>query len=77
MGRVDELKAQAQKLRADAAKIRNGDERLIFVLRAMELEAEADMLMRSNVPPAEPQRHVAQQQQQPQPDDDDENKSGN
>jgi hypothetical protein len=77
MDRVDELKAQAQKLRADAAKIRNGDERLIFVLRAMELEAEADMLIRSNAPPAEPQRHVAQQQQQPQPDDDDENKSGN
>lgn len=75
MGRVEELKAQAQNLYAEAAKIRNGDERLVFILRAMELEAEADMLMRPDAPSAEPQRRVAQQQQQPQPDDD-ENKSG-
>jgi hypothetical protein len=70
MGRVEDLRAEAQKLYAEAANIRNGDDRLVVILRAMELETKADTLERHNAPPPEPaQQHVAQQQQQPQPDD--------
>jgi hypothetical protein len=71
VGRVEELRAEAQKLYAEAAKITNGDDRLVLILRAMELETEADMLERQSVPPQpETPQHVAQQQQQPQPKDD-------
>jgi hypothetical protein len=74
MSRGEELRAEAQRLYAEAAKIRHGEERLIVVLRAMELEAEADMLERPNAPAAEARQHVVQQQQQRQPKNDNDKK---
>lgn len=73
MSRVEELRAEAQKLYAKASEITHGDERLVVILRALELDTEADVLERQSIPPpAEAPQHVAQQQQQPQPDDDEE-----
>ena len=68
--RADQLRAEAQELYEHAVRIKNGDDRLVVILRAMELEAEADMLERQNVPPPKHQQHAVQQQQQPQPKDD-------
>ena len=42
----DELRAQAKELYDQADKIRNADERLPVVLRALELELDADALER-------------------------------
>lgn len=50
MGSVQELRAKAQKLYEEAAKVTTFDGRLVVVLRAVELEAKADMLEH----PAEP-----------------------
>jgi hypothetical protein len=44
MSRAEELRAQAQRLYEEAVKVTNGDERLIFVLRALELQTEAEKL---------------------------------
>lgn len=58
--RAGELRAEAQKLYEEAAKIKHGDDRLVVVLRALVCEAEADALERESI----------QQQQQPQSKDD-------
>ncbi|HUC51693.1 MAG TPA: hypothetical protein VMA30_20095 [Xanthobacteraceae bacterium] len=68
--RADQLRAEARNLYTQAATIENGDDRLVVILRAIELETEADMLESESVPRGETQQHAAQQQQQPQPDDD-------
>lgn len=44
MSCAEELRSEAQRLYAAAVKITNGDERLIYILRALELQAEADKL---------------------------------
>jgi hypothetical protein len=44
MIRVDQLRAEAQKLYDEAAAVVNGDERLILILRALELQADADLI---------------------------------
>ena len=46
MSRVDELRARAKELYDQADKIADSTERLSVVLRAMELEADADELAR-------------------------------
>jgi hypothetical protein len=76
MSRIADLRAEAQKLYEQALKIKDGDERLALILRAMELDTEADVLERRLPEPA-PGRPAAeqpamQQQQQPQAKDDSE-----
>lgn len=50
MGSVQQLRAKAQKLYEAAAEITTFDERLVVVLRAVELEAKADMIERPSEP---------------------------
>lgn len=69
MSRVEDLRAQAQQLYEQALKIKDGDERLVIILRAMELETEADVLERRRPPTPASERSVVQQQQQPQSKD--------
>lgn len=73
MSRIEDLRTEAQKLYEQAIKIKDGDERLVVILRAMELETEADVLERGvPVPMPARQQSVAQQQQQPQAKDESE-----
>jgi hypothetical protein len=71
MNRIEDLRAEAQQLYEQALKIKDGDERLAFILRAMELDTEADVLER-RLPPLALEQPVMQQQQQPQASDDSE-----
>jgi hypothetical protein len=50
MGCVQQLRAKAQKLYEAAAEITTFDERLVAVLRAVELKAKADMLKHPTEP---------------------------
>jgi hypothetical protein len=73
MSRVEELRAQVQKLYEQADRTEDREQRFEIILKAMMLESEADCLEREDVrPPSQAGRgqQVAQQQQQPQPDDD-------
>ena len=54
MRRVGELRAAAQKLYEEAAKITQGDERLAVIFRAMELETQADALEQRQPGPDDP-----------------------
>jgi hypothetical protein len=49
MIRVEDLRAEADKLYALAGSIKNGDERLVVILRALELETEADVIERDGI----------------------------
>ena len=44
MSRAEGLRAEANELYEFARTIRNGDERLVVILRALECEAEADII---------------------------------
>lgn len=74
MSRIVDLRAEAQKLYEQALKIKDGDERLVLILRAMELDTEADVLERRlpSLPTPVLERPAAQQQQQPQAKDESE-----
>jgi hypothetical protein len=63
MRRIEELRAQVQKLYRRADNTEDRQQRFEIILEAMVLECEADGLEWEDV---RPQR---QQQQQPQPDD--------
>ena len=52
MARADELRAQARTLYELAKKTSQPDESLLHVLHAIELEADADLLERRDVPKA-------------------------
>ena len=69
MSRIEDLRAQAQQLYEQALKIKDGDERLVLILRAMEFETEADVLERRLPPTTAREQSVVQQQQQPQAKD--------
>lgn len=49
MIRVQDLRAEATKLYELAGRIKNGDERLVVILRALELETEADVIERDGI----------------------------
>jgi hypothetical protein len=66
MSRVEELRAQAQKLNEQADNTEDLEPRFELILEAMVLECEADSLEWEDVRP----QRVVQQQQQPQPDED-------
>jgi hypothetical protein len=73
MSRVEELRAEAQKLHEQADKTADRDRRFEIILKAMVLESEAEALGGDGPPsPSQPEagRQVAQQQQQPRLDDD-------
>lgn len=59
MGRVQELRTEAQRLYAEASTITHGDDRLLVILHAKELDTEADVIERDR---------FKQQQQQPNDD---------
>ena len=44
MGRIDALRAEVEKLYKVAKTIRNGDDRLVYILRALELETVLDAM---------------------------------
>ncbi len=52
MTRADELRAQARSLYQLAKKTPHPDESLLHVLHAIELEADADVLERDEIPSA-------------------------
>jgi hypothetical protein len=68
MSRVKDLRAEVKKLYRLADTIKNGEERLVVVLRAIELATEADVLERESLRPIQEGLQPAQQQLQP--DDD-------
>jgi len=65
MPSADELRAKAQQLYAQADKTNDATERLGYVLRALELESDADAMERSNE--AAPEGQIQQQGTQPPP----------
>lgn len=44
MSRIDALRAEVEKLYKVAKTIRNGDDRLVYILRALELETVLDAM---------------------------------
>jgi hypothetical protein len=52
MARADELRAQARTLYDLAKRTSQPDESLLHVLHAIELEADADLLERRDIPKA-------------------------
>ncbi len=47
MSRIEALRAEVEKLYKAARTIRNGDERLVYILRALELETVVDAMEHS------------------------------
>ncbi len=58
MTRANELRAQARELFEHASKIGDRAERLPKILRAMELESEADAAERDDAPPRRAQQQT-------------------
>lgn len=59
MIRVQDLRAEATKLYELAARIKNGDERLIVILHALELETEADVIESDGITTDQAERRTA------------------
>jgi hypothetical protein len=63
MSRVEGLRAKANDLYEFARTIKNGDERLVVILRALECETEADTIERDDDCQAEQRNEIVDRKQ--------------